>query len=449
MRRRHWAGAGVAVATLALLATPSLANASGTATQHPTLSQRLYYQATHGTLLKTHGTYDYCHAQGLACNVSVLTTKPGSHQILTTAAPSGIGATDLEQAYNLTKADSADGTITIIDAAAFPAKDLEATLNTYREAYGLSDCTVKSGCLQVHNRFGGKALNAPRTQFQKQAAEDIGVETSLDVEMASAACPDCKIVLLQVPAIDGYFGSPIRMHHATKHFGDAVKTGVSMDTSSVSISYGYPADQTEDHGKHASALNQEGTTITVSTGDSGYVGTSGTWPQNLRTVIGVGGTTLTKTDSKRGWSESAWYGAGSSCSPDLKPAVGQPKSVSKDCKGMRADADMSGDAAVQIAVYDGYAPYSGQPEGWFIVGGTSASAPFVGAIAARSPRLSGIHGPNVIYKAPKSAFFDVTTGSNGSSCTSDGFDAALCAAGKGWDGPTGVGTPNGLAPFTS
>ena len=222
-----------------------------------------------------------------------------------------------------------------------------------------------------------------------------------------------------------------------------------MDTSSVSISYGFPADAKTDGGKIAKAMDQKGTAITVSTGDGGYVGTSGTWPQNLRTVMGVGGTTLTKQKGGRGWTESAWFGAGSSCSPDLAPAVGQPESVSKNCKNKRADGDISSDAAVQIAVYDGYAPSSGQPLGWFIVGGTSAAAPFIGGIAARSPRIAGISGPNVIYADPSKAFNDVTTGSNGTSCVSDGFTAKVCAAAKGWDGPTGLGTPVGLSPFTS
>ena len=116
---------------------------------------------------------------------------------------------------------------------------------------------------------------------------------------------------------------------------------------------------------------------------------------------------------------------------------------------MRADTDISSDAAVQIAVFDGYAPYSHQPPNWFIVGGTSAAAPLVGGIAARSPRIADIEGPNVLYADSSKAFYDVTTGSNGSTCTSDGFTAKVCTAGDGWDGPTGLGTPHGLAPFTS
>ena len=451
MRTRNWAVLGAAATALALIASPALASASSAQRpqgHHPETTQQLLSEARNNTLGKTHGTLDYCRSKNIACDLQVLTTKPGSRTIVTTGKPAGIGADDLQQAYALTKAKSANGTITIIDAGAFPPADLESTLAQYRKAYGLPPCTLKSGCLTVKNRFGKRPLVA-KTAFQKQAAEEIGVETSLDVEMASAACPGCKIVELQVPANDGFFGSPSHRHHATTHFGDATKTGVSMKTSSVSISYGFPADAKTDSGRIAKALDQKGTAITVSTGDSGYVGTSGTWPQNLRTVIAVGGTTLTKQNGGRGWSESVWDGAGSSCSPDLAPAVGQPAAVSKNCKNKRADGDISSDAAVQIAAYDGYAPSSGQPLGWFIVGGTSAAAPLIGGIAARSPRIAGISGPNVIYAAPSKAFNDVTTGSNGTSCVNDGFTAKVCAAAKGWDGPTGLGTPVGLSPFTS
>ena len=189
-----------------------------------------------------------------------------------TQLPAGIGAGDLEQAYALKKAPSADGTIVIIDAGAFPAKDLEATLAMYRSTYGLPACTVKSGCLSVYNRFGGKPYQPPVHSQQQLRAEQIGVETSLDVEMASAACPGCKIVELQVPSKDGYFGSQRHIHKATNQFGDAVRTAVKMGASAVSISYGFPADSTTDGGLIAKQLDQVGTAITVSSGDSGYVG---------------------------------------------------------------------------------------------------------------------------------------------------------------------------------
>jgi subtilase family serine protease len=450
MHKRHWAVVGAAVSALSLAATPALGVGSNGTPGGQESIQQLHQEALHNTLSKTHGSFNYCAAHGLACNLWVLSTGHGSHTVLTTQAPSGIGATDLEQAYNLKKAKSQDGTIVIIDAAAYPPADLENSLNTYRSAYGLPDCTLKSGCLSVYNRFGGKPFHPPVNPRQQQEAEEIGVETSLDVEMASAACPGCKIVELQVPAKDGFFGSSKHIHRATHQFGRATQTANKMGAAAVSISYGFPADSVTDSAPISSLMDQKGMAIAVSSGDSGYVGRSGTWPQNLRTVMSVGGTTLTAAPGNpRGFTESAWFDGGSSCSPDLGPAIGQPKTIAKNCNNMRADTDISSDAAVQIAFYDGYAPYSHNPYGWSIVGGTSAAAPFVGAVAARSPRIANIEGPNVLYSDPSKAFYDVTTGTNGSSCVSDGFSAKVCAAGKGWDGPTGLGTPDGLAPFTS
>jgi hypothetical protein len=44
--------------------------------------------------------------------------------------------------------------------------------------------------------------------------------------------------------------------------------------------------------------------------------------------------------------------------------------------------------------------------------------------------------------AHATSLFDVTSGSNGSCSPSQ-----LCTARTGWDGPTGLGTPNGVGAF--
>ena len=160
MQRRHLAAVGAAFTALALLASPAIADATSAPAPHGTTTesvQKLHAEALSNTLSKTHGTLKYCAAYKMACDLQVLTTSPGSKSILTTNLPSGIGAGDLQSAYKLKNAKSANGTITIIDAAAFPPKDLEATLAMYRSTYGLPPCTLASGCLTVENRFGGRA----------------------------------------------------------------------------------------------------------------------------------------------------------------------------------------------------------------------------------------------------------------------------------------------------
>lgn len=449
MTKRKWAAAGAALtASALLLATPSLASA-GRPEPHasPSLAT-LRAQIRDGSFEKTHRIVDVCAAEGLNCQYTLAMTGPDSHTVLSTSAPAGWGATDLEKAYGLNGAPSADGTITILDAAAYPS--LASDLAVYRKTYGLPPCTVKSGCLTIHNFHGGPPMKPPKSAKAKSRAEAIAVETSLDVDMASAACPGCKIVELQLPIGDAYDGTTRHNDRESRDFGTAVITAVRMHTDVVSISYANPVDHYTDFGRPAKALDQPGTAIFSSSGDGGYNGTAGRWPENLRTVISVGGTMLQTSTGKRGFTEVVWPGAGSGCAPDLKPAIGQPKKISAYCNGMRAESDVSA-VASGVAVYDTYAPSSGHPHDWMVVGGTSVASPLVASIAARAPSNPAVHGPNLLYKDKASAFHDITSGQNGdaSECTGDGFSAKVCVAGRGWDGPSGLGTPKGLKPFTS
>lgn len=43
------------------------------------------------------------------------------------------------------------------------------------------------------------------------------------------------------------------------------------------------------------------------------------------------------------------------------------------------------------------------------------------------------------------ALYDVVSGTDGADC----LDTYLCLAGPGYDGPTGLGTPDGVAAFTA
>jgi len=90
-----------------------------------------------------------------------------------------------------------------------------------------------------------------------------------------------------------------------------------------------------------------------------------------------------------------------------------------------------------VAVYDTY-----QSNGWQVYGGTSASAPIVAATyALAGTPLSGTYPASYPYAHP-SALYDVTSGSNGT-CS----PLYLCTARAGYDGPTGLGTPNGITAF--
>ena len=103
-----------------------------------------------------------------------------------------------------------------------------------------------------------------------------------------------------------------------------------------------------------------------------------------------------------------------------------------------ADVSAVADPQTGVAVYDSTA-YQGQ-SGWLVFGGTSASSPIVASVYALSGNTSGY--PNALPYQHAGSLFDVTSGSNGS-CS----PTQLCHARTGWDGPTGLGTPNGTGAF--
>lgn len=364
----------------------------------------------------------------------------------------GYGATELAKAYGLTGAKTSTGTIVVIGAGAYPT--LESDLRIYRATYQLPSCTIANHCLKQLNYLGRAPYGPATGSFRSYVEEEIAVETALDVDMASAACPTCKIVSLQVPLSDGYADSTAQLHAAVLHFATGVQTAKKLGASAVSISYGYPTDHYSDSGKIAAMMSVPGMAIVSASGDDGFLGDEGQWPQNLRTVTSTGGTSLyAAANTTRKYAEVAWNGAGSGCTPDVKPAMGQPTSISKYCDGHRTASDVSAvaDPYTGVAVYDSYAPASGMPYGFIVVGGTSASSPFVAGMYARAGKNSRVLGPNTLYADSASVFNDVTLGTNAGIgyCKSVGYNNALCDSRTGWDGPSGLGTPKGLAPFTA
>jgi subtilase family serine protease len=205
-----------------------------------------------------------------------------------------------------------------------------------------------------------------------------------------------------------------------------------MGAHQVSNSYGGSESGTSGSASH---WTHSGVAITASTGDNGF-GIS--FPASAPAVIAVGGTTLTKASNSRGWTETAWSGAGSGCSTVFaRPAV--QASVGTGCS-RRADADVAAvaDPNTGVAVFDS-TPLNGS-SGWFVVGGTSVSSPVIASVFA----LVGNTATNseAFPYGHTSALYDITSGSNGSCSPSQ-----LCHARVGWDGPTGLGTPHGTGAF--
>jgi subtilase family serine protease len=336
------------------------------------------------------------------------------------AIPSGVGygPSQLQSAYNLTSASAANGagrTVAVVDAFDYPsaASDLAA----YRSAAGLPAATFT----KVNQNGATSPLPAAAS-----ASDDWTLEAALDLDMASAICPLCNLVLVEAQD-DSSNGLYIAQNAAASLAGY------------ISNSWGGSESSTESSMDSSYFTHASGIVTTVSAGDSDY-GVS--YPATSTKVVSVGGTNLATASNSRGWTESVWNtttgseGTGSGCSayeaqPSYQSSLGLPSGCSK-----RIDNDVAADAdpATGVAVYD----TSNGDGGWNEVGGTSASSPMVAAMFA----LAGNAGANAaqdIYQHTAN-FYDVTTGNDGSCSPS-----YLCTAGTGFDGPTGWGTPNGLA----
>ncbi|GAA4535321.1 peptidase S8 [Amycolatopsis samaneae] len=425
-----------------------------------------------GTLGSAHGVHEVCQAEvdgrpiDLGCQAQLVGSLRSETAPLTTAAPAGYGPAELNAAYHLPPLTNGPGTtVAIVGVGAYPA--LEADLGRYRAQYGLPRCDTANGCLTVTDFKGGEPLRP--TPAYAQIEESYAAETALDLDMASAACPTCKLVMIQIPLDLGHLlgaaalGLPGAL---ADDFGTAVTHAAKLGAGAVSMSYGIPTGFQAGYlgsGAPARALHHPGMAVVASSGDKGYNGDKQLWPAQLPWVTAAGGVSL-KTGEHgsatmsawggkfvpKGAKEPRWVGAGSGCAPGLPPASGQPAPVSGHCGGHRAVTDISADAdpLTGVAVYASYTPHSGTGGGWLTAGGTSAAAPYLAGLYARGGHLAAVDGPNTLYRAPAGAIQDVTGGSNAADGAAGCASAKeLCVGGPGWDGPTGLGVPNGLGAF--
>ncbi len=322
--------------------------------------------------------------------------------------PAGYGPKDLQSAYKLPSASRGAGqTIAIVDAYDDPKA--ESDLAVYRAKYGLKPCTRSNGCFRKVNQNGIAGNYPPGDTGWAQ-------EISLDLDMASAICPNCKLLLVEARTA------------SIEDLGASVNTAVRLGAQVVSNSYGSAGDLSDaDFGSY---YNHPGHVITASSGDSGY-GLS--YPASSRFVTAVGGTSLTRAGTARGWTEAAWGSAGSGCSTyNAKPSW---QTDGRCAKRTVADVSAVADPRTGVAVYDSYGT-----SGWLVFGGTSVAAPIIAGVYALAGNAGSVTYAHSVY-AHRSGLFDVSTGSNGS-CGS-----YLCTGRAGYDGPTGLGTPNGLYAF--
>jgi hypothetical protein len=337
------------------------------------------------------------------------------------AAVSGFGPADLQAAYNIVGAAKKNpgGTVAVIEAGG--NANLESDLKVYRKQFGLAPCTKANKCLRILNQRGSNGPLPP-------VDDSWLAEQSLDVDMVSANCPNCKIVVIQcstnlytgIQAASRLTPAPVAISNS---WGGAEYAGQIFATKRI--------------------FNHPGIAITASTGDHGY--SAGLiFPSTSPNVTAVGGTSLYKATNSRGFTETVWNGAGSGCSQYSKVPTWQVAIEQKlgGCS-MKLASDVSyiANPNTGVAVYETL-PGDGEQPGWQVWGGTSTGAPAIAAIYALAGNASSQKVPVAIAYANPGDLNDVTSGTNGT-CS----PAYLCTGEVGYDGPTGLGTPNGLGAF--
>jgi subtilase family serine protease len=392
----------VALAAGALLTAGLIASTAGSANAAPAAT----HQGRHAVRV--------CPATGkptiASCLSKVMVNRKGVVPDSSTPPSSAMSPTDLKAAYNLSGLSSGGRTVAVVDAYGYP--NLESDLATYRSYYKLPACTTANGCLKVVDQNGGTSL--PR--FDSGWAG----EQALDVDAVSAICPDCHILVVQAKT------------SSIANLGTAVNTAAKAGAVAISNSYG-GGDLSDNN--YGSYYNHKGIAVTASTGDNGYQG--GSFPASSDYVTAVGGTSLYRSGSS--YSESAWSGAGSGCST-VNAALPEAATFGTGCS-MRAIADVSAAADPNNGGMAVYYPTSKVNSTWAQVGGTSESSPIIASVFALAGSTYSGYSNAVPYQHATS-LNDVTGGSNGTCPTTQ-----WCNARSGWDGPTGLGTPNGTGAF--
>lgn len=339
---------------------------------------------------------------------------------------------DLRAAYGLTAASARAGrgkTIAIVDAFSNPRA--AADLAVYRSRFGLGPCGIRGGCLRIVNEHGRPGpLPKPNWEW--------ATEESVDLDMVSAICPNCRILLIEAGAL------------TFTDFGIAEDTAVRMGAKYISNSWAGGEFAGQDSYDHY--FNHPGVVIAFASGDFGY---STAYPADLQYVTSVGGTKLLRAANRRGWLESVWgshvfgaEGTGSGCSTfEAKPPWQRADdSVPGGCLNRTLnDVSAVGNPDTGVAVYDTY-PAPAFAAGWNEFGGTSVATPIITAVYALAGNPKPRTYPSEYPYLHSSGLFPVRSGQNG---VCEPYRRYLCHGMPGYNAPAGLGTPDGTSAFTA
>jgi MYXO-CTERM domain-containing protein len=379
---------------------------------------------------------------GVDASIDIVTCSGTPTKGASGAAPSGLVPSDYDKAYDIPSAALAPGKIiAIVDACA--ATSVVADLAAYRKQFNLPPLPECGGADGHAPTPGGTACFGVVSQRGdgKLPASDNGwaSEIVLDVEMASTGCPECSILLVEADTPNLW------------DVGPAVAEAIALGASAVSNSYGGVEDPNDPYGAaysdgpYASYYQHDGVLIAAASGDGWYdnqklPGTSAgnlnapgaTFPATIPSVLSVGGTELNaSTTEARGYTEILWQGSTSACSAEFAKPAYQSALATGSCS-MRAEVDVAA-PATSVSIYFG--------GGWGSVNGTSCASPFVAALFTH---LGFAAAQNAFFYANPEAFFDLNAdgGAGGNNDPAGTCMDVMCNTGPGWDGPTGLGSPN-------
>src|SRR5262249_50779801 len=137
-------------------------------------------------------------------------------------------------------------TVAVVDAFDYP--NAESDLAVYRSTFGLPPCTTANGCFKKVNQNGVQG-SYPR------ADSGWATEEALDVDMVSAICPNCKIILVETNSAQ------------LSDLGAGVNTAAALGANAISNSYGGGESSAD---ANDTDYNHPGIAVTASSGDSGF-----------------------------------------------------------------------------------------------------------------------------------------------------------------------------------
>jgi subtilase family serine protease len=393
-----------------VVAALAIAACSGGATGTPgTAGSSTSQSQSHSiSLAKGIGTPACPQVTGIPTCLALIQSKSGISKTVAGWAP-----VDIQTRYNLPSASKGSGQIVaIVDAYDNP--NVATDLATYRSNFGLGTASFFK-----YNQTGQQS-NYP------SGSTGWGVEIDLDVEMVSAACPNCTIYLIEANGADS--------NDLDTAEAEAVTLGAHIISNSW-ICYG--SNSCVDASKFATP----GVVYLAASGDGGYDQNGN--PESLANVVSVGGTNLAKSGST--YSETVWRGAGGGCSNNGSgTGVTKPSWQHDPSCTYRTDSDVAA-VAFGVAEYDTYG-YGG----WFTVGGTSVASPINAAVFGLAGNASSQNAGQKFWKLKRKArkhdLHYISMGSDGSCGGS-----YLCTAGTkqfgNYAGPIGWGTPNGIGAY--